>query len=252
MFKTYNFWIKLVAVLILIVRIVGDRLGFYVDSELYMDIATALASVLVILGVIQVPAATSNTNNKNSKEGVEVREDITETLKGMAEKLKGLTDNFNSVKLAPITTLIDEILAECSGEGLEKAEDVSAGEEETKLEEALSAAGGSEADCDESELEVVEEELLEEEIMDEGLDEYLIRTELEGECSENIKEAHAFSDESEPQEVIITTEGESEAKSEVADGTNKSHDDEEVLLALKEKIKALIENNLDEIISSVV
>ena len=58
--KSYNFWIRMVSVLLLFVRIVGNEFGFEIDSVLLMDIATAFAGVLVVLGVIQAPVSGSS------------------------------------------------------------------------------------------------------------------------------------------------------------------------------------------------
>lgn len=217
MFKTYNFWIKLVAVLILIVRIVGDRLGFYVDSELYMDIATALASVLVILGVIQVPAVAGG-DNKN-KESV-MREDVKETIKGMAEKLKGLTDNFNSAKLLRITAVMDEIISECESEVeiVKPGADIEKSAEEVSVQEDLQEV-------------IIEEELSSEEAVAEGLEEYLLETE--------VIETLVGSEEPGAEETDIQSSLEGSEKEE----------EEKIIARIKTKIRALVESNLDELIA---
>ena len=65
-FKQYNFWIKLVALLILVLNILGEVFGFSVDSALFMDVSSALMSILVVLGVIQVPATIANGKQENN------------------------------------------------------------------------------------------------------------------------------------------------------------------------------------------
>ena len=235
MLKTYNFWIKLVAVLILIVRIVGDKFGFYVDSVLYMDIATALASVLVILGVIQVPPTTSASGAENQiKEGNSVREDIALTLKEMAEKLKGITGNSGCKELEPITDLMDEILIEAgeevektqkSSEKIENVEENSVqGEESLKMEEEKMLENSQDGDV------IIEEDLSAEESR--MIENYLVEN-LNQEAKEGEAEAVEAGD------IEEETLGDSEGS-------------DEVYQALKEKIKTLIEDNLDDIISSLV
>ena len=82
--KSYNFWIRLVAVVVLLLRVVGAEFGLDIDSGLIIDIATAVASVLVVLGVIQVPVTggTANSEDGNINGGMnmesfnKIREDI--------------------------------------------------------------------------------------------------------------------------------------------------------------------------------
>ena len=110
MLKTYNFWVKLIAVSILIFKVVGEKFGLYVDSVMYMDVATILASVLVVLGVLQVPA--SGENNKTKKEIGEVKEDILSVLVEMGEKIKAVSGSVQSSKVSMLTTIIEEIISE--------------------------------------------------------------------------------------------------------------------------------------------
>lgn len=224
--KTYNFWIRLVAVLILLLRVVGDRLGFYVDSELYMDIATALASVLVILGVIQVPAATSGTEKEN-KEGNMVREDIAKTLKEIGEKIKGITDSFVSGKLAGVSGVIDEILFE----GGEQTDG-----EVCEVEKSKASEMADETVVDDIKADAEEEVVIESE-KDEALDDYLLRTEnIEtSEEGEGFEESEAAETQSSRAEVF-------EEEIEI---------DDELILKLKSKIKSIIDSNIDEILASV-
>ena len=58
--KTYNFWISLVSAILLTLKVVGDKYGFIVDSNLVMDITTAICSVFVILGIISAPQKASS------------------------------------------------------------------------------------------------------------------------------------------------------------------------------------------------
>ena len=79
MLKSYNFWVRLVAVLVLLARVILSEFGIIIDSGLIMDIATAVASVLVVLGVIQVPASTTNNNENGGgfmKNLNQIKEDI--------------------------------------------------------------------------------------------------------------------------------------------------------------------------------
>ena len=141
MFKSYNFWIRLVAVLVLLLRIVGSELGFSVDSALIIDLATAIASVLVVLGVIQVPVQKvegsivngSEVKNKNGGEFMKTFEQIKEDLLTVKEKIETSVAKENSV-VGEISAIIDAIIGEQTEEQIETSvESVEGGE--TKIEE---------------------------------------------------------------------------------------------------------------------
>lgn len=53
--KTYNFWIKITSAVLLLARIIGSKFGFEIDSVLFMDIVTAVAGILVVMGIISAP-----------------------------------------------------------------------------------------------------------------------------------------------------------------------------------------------------
>ncbi|MBR2909748.1 MAG: hypothetical protein IKC11_05345 [Clostridia bacterium] len=74
--KTYNFWISLVSAVVLIVRIIGDKFNFIVDTSLIMDITTGLCSIFVILGILSVPKSKQTTNNETSKNIDEILSNI--------------------------------------------------------------------------------------------------------------------------------------------------------------------------------
>ena len=71
--KTYDFWVKLSAAVLLLLRIIGSQFGFQIDSILFMDIVTAVAGVLVVLGIIQAPSSLTkiNKNNKKMEDNIE-------------------------------------------------------------------------------------------------------------------------------------------------------------------------------------
>ena len=113
MLKSYNFWIRLVAVIVLLLRVIGAEFGFSIDAGLIIDIATAVASVLVVLGIIQVPADTgkSQIDTEINLEGGEkmnsyeqIKNDIT------LAKDKLLKSYENSEILQEVVKLLDKIL----------------------------------------------------------------------------------------------------------------------------------------------
>ena len=71
--RTYNFWISLSAAILIVLRLIGQSMGFVVDSALFMDIATAVCGVLVVLGIIIMPAS-QQTEKKKKELKVESQE----------------------------------------------------------------------------------------------------------------------------------------------------------------------------------
>ena len=115
MFKSYNFWVRLMAVLVLLLRIVLNEFGIVLDSGLVMDIATLVASILVVLGVINVPSGSGQENMGGSfMENFEkIKEDILKAKAKIYEKF-GNNDQTNE-----IVTILTGIVGE------EKVEEVS-------------------------------------------------------------------------------------------------------------------------------
>lgn len=74
--KSYNFWVSLGSAVLLLLNLLGRQFNFSIDECLYNDILTAICGILVILGIITMPAGTTNKNpitnqneslNKNNK-----------------------------------------------------------------------------------------------------------------------------------------------------------------------------------------
>lgn len=105
--KSYNFWVRLVAVFVLLVRVVGAEFGVTIDSGLIMDIATVVASILVVLGVIQAPSEQNNNNGGSIMKTMEqIKEDITKVKEKLVEKFG------NSDGVVEISTILDNIFGE--------------------------------------------------------------------------------------------------------------------------------------------
>lgn len=167
MLKSYNFWIRLVAVLVLLLRIIGAELGFSVDSGLIIDLATAIASVLVVLGVIQVPVqkvelgATSENINENKNGGevfVKTFEQIKEDLTKVKEKIASSILCEDLIK-GEVSSIIDGIIND--GEETEvKTEEVTSEIETVIVPEVIAVTTDEEAIKDET----IAEEKTEEEV----------------------------------------------------------------------------------------
>lgn len=60
--KSYNFWVSLGSAVLLLLNLLGRQFNFSIDECLYNDILTAICGILVILGIITMPAGTTNKN----------------------------------------------------------------------------------------------------------------------------------------------------------------------------------------------
>lgn len=110
MFKSYNFWVRLVSVLVLLLRIVGAEFGFDIDPSFIIDIATVVASILVVLGVIQAPVGVTS-EGKNSLGGsfMKTMEQVKADILSAKEKL---ISKFGESETAEIAELLDLAVAE--------------------------------------------------------------------------------------------------------------------------------------------
>lgn len=222
--KQYNFWIKLVALLILVLNILGEKLGFSVDSALFMDISSALASVLVVLGVIQVPANIKNEKltKNNELKGDVMNEDVKQTLTEVKEILCGLSNFLGKDKLNKIAGEIDEICDEI-------------------LEEEPKESLQEEYIVTRKEAEIIEEYLTEEEQQE--------TAETTGILLEKGEQDNVLTEE---QVLIMKEVIESESvEDEQKDAETEAVMDEQINM-VKEKIKQLIASSLDDIILEVI
>lgn len=148
--KTYDFWVKLAAAIVLLVQIVGNKFGLEIDSMIFMDIITAVAGILVVLGIISAPTILKvkggkdleNTENLDfngdgqEDEAVFVEDDVTadEQLEAMESSAKDDEAEVNEEETFPST----------EAQGLEttgKTLSVDADTEDCTLEAEISLGG---------------------------------------------------------------------------------------------------------------
>lgn len=110
--KSYNFWIRLVSVVVLLLRVIGAELGFTIDTNLIIDVATIVASVLVVLGVIQVPTEkVDNSKDDENDNGGEFMKSFEKIRQDIITAKEKLSQNFeNNEVLKEVTKLLDGIL----------------------------------------------------------------------------------------------------------------------------------------------
>lgn len=115
--KTYNFWISLASAIVLIVRILGDKFNFIVDTSLIMDITTGLCSIFVILGILSVPKSNKNDNKNNSEDSMNITStDLTPTI---TEDVTNINEEGTTPEL-PTTNSEPETATEDNHETIEK------------------------------------------------------------------------------------------------------------------------------------
>jgi len=242
MFKSYNFWIRLVAVVVLLLRIVGAEFGFSVDSGLIIDLATAIASVLVVLGVIQVPVeknavSSSEVGNSENKQNIGGKlvmtfEQIKEDILTVKEKIASSLTGEESVK-GEIAVILDEIIQ--NGEK-EKVDDVSLPVEGEVIQmnekgEIIVGDGSSEVET------VVVESVAQTE-------EGLTSNEVEGVGVEEV-----LLDETKFDEVEVTLQEETNESTQSAENVEEENKLAEIV---RRKIYEVLEKEIDGIIEEVM
>lgn len=90
---SYNFWVRIVSAVVLILRIVLSKFGIKIDSAFILDIATLVAGFLVVVGIINEP--TGITISYKSEKG-DIMQNNEIFKKQIDEKLKEVEQIFAS------------------------------------------------------------------------------------------------------------------------------------------------------------
>ena len=61
--KSYNFWVSLGSAVFLLISLIGKQIGFTIDESAFYDIFTSICGILVILGIITIPAGSTRPEN---------------------------------------------------------------------------------------------------------------------------------------------------------------------------------------------
>ena len=61
-FKSYGFWVSLSAAIIVLLNALGRAFGFSIDEKIVDDVVMSLASLLVVLGIVDM------STNKNDSD----------------------------------------------------------------------------------------------------------------------------------------------------------------------------------------
>lgn len=91
--KSYSFWVSLASALVLILQVIGSKLGFYVDARLASDIITSVCSILVITGIIVTPTARTSVELIPEKESSDKQSEIISPDNTLKENISILADN---------------------------------------------------------------------------------------------------------------------------------------------------------------
>lgn len=62
--KSYSFWVSLTSAVVLVVKLIGQKYGLVIDDGFISDLVTSLCGILVILGIIVLPAKKDNKEEK--------------------------------------------------------------------------------------------------------------------------------------------------------------------------------------------
>ena len=233
--KSYNFWVKLVSAVILIARIILAKFGYELDSALIIDIATLVAGLLVIMGIINEPTGITITykeceNNENIKGDVSMTEQIkNDLLAGVGR----LTDAINTSNGSDISNVVQIITGMLDSISRDVENDVREDEEDCDIDEIS---------VDADELKTVETLVIEPVEGEESIQAQEPQAEDEGEIADNIDEKIAELESKLNESNVVTSASDvqvSTAYSVVADNKDGV-----------ELIKNYILTHLDEIIAN--
>lgn len=98
--RTYNFWISLASAVLVFLRLLGQIVGFKIDSSSFMDIVTALCGILVVLGIIIMPTSSKASTKVETEVKSQVKEQTNsvETLQPQTEIDNKINGNISLVQ----------------------------------------------------------------------------------------------------------------------------------------------------------
>lgn len=180
---SYNFWVRIVSAVVLILRIILSKFGINIDSAFILDIATLVAGFLVVVGIINEPTGITisyknesgddmvNTENIKTKIdeklkevekifagfGIKDKEVVAESLQKIDDFLVTILQN----ELKDIEKMQNELEGktdEAGNEETEKSESVGAVGDETEKEKSEASGETEKPECENAEVEEAESE----------------------------------------------------------------------------------------------
>ena len=91
--KTYSFWTTLAGAIVVLVQVLGRIFNFIVPNDLVHDLITAIAGVLVALGIVTMPKADNKGAVSEDKEENTSEETKNEEEKPSTEETKKEEDS---------------------------------------------------------------------------------------------------------------------------------------------------------------
>lgn len=148
---SYNFWVRIVSAVVLILRIILSKFGINIDSAFILDIATLVAGFLVVVGIINEPTGiTISYKNESGDDMVNtenIKTKIDEKLKEVEKIFAGFGIKDKAV-VAESLQKIDDFLVTILQNELKDIEKMQneldgktdeAGNEETEKSESVGA-----------------------------------------------------------------------------------------------------------------
>lgn len=62
--RSYSFWTALASALVILIGALGRAFGFEIEEKLVTDIVMSVAGLLVVFGVVTLPASTKDKNEE--------------------------------------------------------------------------------------------------------------------------------------------------------------------------------------------
>lgn len=148
---SYNFWVRIVSAVVLILRIILSKFGINIDSAFILDIATLVAGFLVVVGIINEPTGITisykNESGDDMVNTVNIKTKIDEKLKEVEKIFAGFGIKDKAV-VAESLQKIDDFLVTILQNELKDIEKMQneldgrtdeAGNEETEKSESVGA-----------------------------------------------------------------------------------------------------------------
>ena len=165
--KSYSFWVSIASAIILILKVLGGRFGFTIDESMVSDIFTAICSILVLMGIIVLPAPQNSGKQTTLKEKSETKLENNQSAKETT-----ISNQNNESNTCILNSIIEE---EIETDTQENKENIGSFKEESIINENIvenqleihnnieETETGNQIDSNDSQLELADENFCKEE-----------------------------------------------------------------------------------------
>lgn len=106
---SYNFWVRIVSAVVLILRIILSKFGINIDSAFILDIATLVAGFLVVVGIINEPTGITISYKNESGDDMVNTENIKTKIDEKLKEVEKIFAGFGIKDKAVVTESLQKI-----------------------------------------------------------------------------------------------------------------------------------------------